>query len=80
MQALADPCVPYKDHGSIALQVAALEILARLYIERDRFEAATAVYAALAERRSGLGDAAVQLDERLDRLQAAELQARAVRG
>lgn len=45
-----------------------------MYVERERFEAAMAVYLALAERRAGLGDAAVSLEDRLDRLQSAELQ------
>lgn len=41
-----------------------------------RYAAAAGVYRALAERRSGSGDAAVSLDQRLDALHNALLQVR----
>ena len=59
-----------------AAQVASLDTLARLYIARFQYADAAAVYAALAVRRAGLGDQAVDLAERLDLYQSAVLQAR----
>lgn len=59
-----------------AAQVASLDTLARLYIARFQYADAAAVYAALATRRAGLGDQAVDLAERLDLYQSAVLQAR----
>ncbi len=60
---------------SAAAQVASLDTLARLYIARFQYADAAAVYAALAARRAGLGDQAVDLAERLDLYQNAVLQA-----
>lgn len=59
-------------------QVAHLELLARLHIKKGKYAAAAGVYRALAERRSGAGDAAVSLEQRLDALHNALLQARSV--
>lgn len=56
--------------------MASLDTLARLYIARFQYADAAAVYAALATRRAGLGDQAVDLAERLDLYQSAVLQAR----
>ncbi len=56
-------------------QVASLNVLARLYIARFQYADAAAVYAALAQRKAGLGDQAVDLAERLDLYQSAVLQA-----
>jgi hypothetical protein len=55
-------------------QVANAEILAKLYIERYDYRAAAAVYAALASRRSGVGDTALDLSERAAGFQCAVLQ------
>jgi hypothetical protein len=49
-----------------------------VYVLACRYAAAAGVYRALAERRSGSGDAAVSLDQRLDALHNALLQARSV--
>ena len=57
------------------MQVASLNVLARLYIARFQYGDAAAVYAALAQRKAGLGDQAVDLAERLDLYQSAVLQA-----
>ncbi|CAL8471349.1 g10891 [Coccomyxa elongata] len=57
-------------------QVASLNVLARLYIARFQYADAAAVYAALAQRKAGLGDQAVDLAERLDLYQSAVLQAK----
>ncbi|KAF8069564.1 NUP155 [Scenedesmus sp. PABB004] len=59
-------------------QVKHLELLARLHIQKGKYAAAAGVYRALAERRSGPGDAAVSLEQRLDALHSALLQARSV--
>eukprot|EP00879_Flechtneria_rotunda_P014909 GHRR01015578.1.p2 GENE.GHRR01015578.1~~GHRR01015578.1.p2 ORF type:complete len:614 (+),score=290.82 GHRR01015578.1:3672-5513(+) len=59
-------------------QVKHLELLARLHIKKAKYAAAAGIYRALAERRSGPGDAAVSLGQRLDALHNALLQARSV--
>lgn len=59
-------------------QVAALQLLAKLYVARQRGADAAAVHAVLAQRKGGAGDAAVTLDERVSELQAAVLAAKSV--
>lgn len=50
------------------------EVLAKLYIARQDYGAAAGVYAALASRRSAVGDDAVTLDQRSTAFQCAFLQ------
>ncbi len=55
-------------------QVANAEILAKLYIDRYDYRSAAGVYAALASRRSGVGETVVDLSERAAAFQCAVLQ------
>ena len=59
------------------MQVAHLEILAKLYILRYQYADAAAVYETLAVRKQGLGDEAVDLSERVEMYRSAVLQVRA---
>ncbi|KAF5829261.1 Non-repetitive/WGA-negative nucleoporin C-terminal-domain-containing protein [Dunaliella salina] len=59
-------------------QVQLAELLAKFHIGKRRFQEAASVYAALASRRSGPGESAVGLEERVSALQAAVLQAKSV--
>lgn len=60
------------------MQVAHLEILAKLYILRYQYADAAAVYETLAVRKQGLGDEAVDLSERVEMYRSAVLQVRAL--
>ena len=60
-------------------QVASLDTLAKLYIERYQYGEAAAVYEALATRKQGLGDQSVDLASRLDLYQSAVLQVNTLR-
>ena len=61
----------------LLLQVAHLDILAKLYILRYQYADAAAVYETLAMRQQGLGDEAVDLPERVELYRSAVLQVRA---
>ena len=61
----------------LLLQVAHLDILAKLYILRYQYADAAAVYETLAVRKQGLGDEAVDLPERVELYRSAVLQVRA---
>ena len=58
----------------LLVQVAHLELLAKLYIKRFNYEHAAGVYEALAERRSGVSDQAISLADRQEAYQNAVLQ------
>ena len=58
------------------VQVAHLDILARLYILRYQYADAAAVYETLAVRKQGLGDETVDLSERVELYRSAVLQVR----
>ena len=60
----------------LLLQVAHLDILAKLYILRYQYADAAAVYETLAVRKQGLGDEAVDLPERVELYRSAVLQVR----
>ncbi len=57
-----------------AKQCARAELLAKLFVSRERFREAAAVYRSLAMRRAGSGDQGVPLDQRVRYLEAAVLQ------
>ena len=61
----------------LLLQVAHLDILAKLYILRYQYADAAVVYETLAMRKQGLGDEAVDLPERVELYRSAVLQVRA---
>lgn len=71
---MSRPSILYEVTGRAALQVAHLEILARLYILRYQYADAAAVYETLAVRKQGLGDEAVDLSERVELYRSAVLQ------
>lgn len=58
------------------LQVTHLDVLARLLILRYQYGEAAAVYEALAMRKQGLGDRAVDLPDRVELYRSAVLQVR----
>jgi len=59
-------------------QVQLAELLAKYHIIKKRFREASTVYSALAARRSGPGDQAVTLEQRVSAYQSALLQAKSV--
>ena len=62
-----------------ARQVQHLTALARLYIQRSAYQQAATIYEVLAKRRSGnMPEEVASLDERLEFLQSAVLQASAL--
>lgn len=56
------------------VQVASLDMLARVYVEHDKWEEAAAVYNALASRTSNYNEPSVNLNTRLDLFRMAKLQ------
>ena len=61
--------------AGLPVQVKHAALLAQLHVKRGEYGAAAGVLYALATRKSGAGDSAVTLPERLDHLRAASLQA-----
>ena len=69
------PHHPKHVRGWFGLQVKHAQLLAQLHVSKGSYgEAATVLYA-LAMRKSGAGDSAVSLQQRLEHLRAATLQA-----
>ena len=66
---------PFMDaHAALCVQVASLDMLARVYVEHDKWEEAAAVYNALASRTSNYNEPSVNLNTRLDLFRMAKLQ------
>jgi hypothetical protein len=62
--------------GVIQVQVQHLELLAKLYIRRNRHDLASQVWEVLAVRKGGLGDQAISLSQRQEAFQNAVIEVR----
>ena len=65
--------------AACCVQVASLDMLARVYVEHDKWEEAAAVYNALASRTSNYNEPSVNLNTRLDLFRMAKLQVTGLR-